>query len=238
MAEPLIVPSQTHPIDNLSTELEFSFGDERVGDAWDPSRPLHFDGGITEGQTETLCLTNASETTPVLGQTMQETHAMYWSLRRHIINKLYFLIGQVNRIKAKSPGMPVPFYDYDPFFNGEPHHPGLVDAYNFGLPGLVLGPYAWDGIQIRFDWFLDAQALDLNSHQIGAPQRGEGGFLYWDRIPAHPIMDACAWWQEGRISFTKALRHAEAHCFAGVRHLTAIVRRILYVWPLEFTNEK
>lgn len=237
------LPPVTHPIQNLTHVLEFSFGDN-PSDAVNPNELPHFDGAITEGQTENSCLTNPEKFhlagwTPPQGLTIKEMSAMYWTMRRHMVNKLYFLAGQVNRVKQcfKSKGIssPVPFYDYDPWFDGEFYHPELVDIYNNEpIINAIYGPYDWDGIFMRFDYFLQAQALGDYSFAVPLPAGGESGFNYWDRIPAHPIMDNCMWWKEGRINFQVALNNAFSHCVAGRTHLGAINRRILYLWPLEF----
>lgn len=234
LAQNLPIPQSTHPIDNLSYHLEFSFDN---GAEVDPEKPVNFDGTIYEGQTADDCLLNPQKHTN--GLTMQQMHSMYWSMRRHIVNKLYFLIAQVNRniayanVKGK-PNAMIPFRNYDPFWRGDPHHPELIDDWNNGLPALVFGPYAWDNLYMRYDMFLQAQALDLESFNVQGDARGESGFNYWDRIPAHPIADNCMYWKSGWITFEQALGNAQAHCVAALHHLSAVVRRIIYIWPLEY----
>ena len=239
-----ITPANAHDIDNLSNRLGIAIatdGDNLpVEDNYIADEPLHWDGVFYEGQPINDCLTDPTVHTST-GRTMKELNFAFWHQRRNLINMLQYLAGMVNRNYAYAVTQgrfdaKIPFYNYDPFKTGfDPYHPELISQHNdnsalWGVPGFFV-----DGLEIRYDWFLDAQHQHpRHSYRIGFPQRGEGGFNYYDRIPANPIADACAWYKEGRLKeFQFVLDIANEHVKAGVRHHNDVRKRVLYLWPLE-----
>ena len=218
-----------HSIDNLSTSIGI------LGEPLVPEEPIHNDGVFTEGQVATDCTLNPQKYKD--GRTLNDISRKYWHWRRHIVNKLLFLSGWANRAKAEAnllgkTNAKIPFYDYDPFFRGDTYHPELIADWNTGLGAQVFGPYAWDGLQARYDYFLEAQKLNDDSFLVDFPAKAEGAFIYWDRIPAHPIADACMLWKEGNMSFDSVLQYAADHELAAIAHLRTIEKRIVYMYPL------
>lgn len=67
-----------------------------------------------------------------------------------------------------------------------------------------------------------------NSYRNPEPWRSEDAFVYYDRIPGHPVMDACMKWVESEWTWEEANNYAEAHERAGKIHLEHIWKRLKY----------
>ncbi len=232
-----------HDIDHLSRKLGVNFrksdGTLPVEDQVVPNEPLSWDGVFYEGQPTNSCLENP-ERFRGTGKSMKELRKDFWHSRRNLVNMITLLAGMVNRnvAYATAAGIPdakIPFYNYDPFHKcSEPYYPYLPA--NFAALAKSWGlPLFWcDGLEVRYDYFLQAQREHPeHSYRVGFPARAESAFNYYDRIPADPIADACAWWKDGKITFQHALSYAEAHCDAGMAHFNSLKVRVLYLWDLE-----
>lgn len=68
-----------------------------------------------------------------------------------------------------------------------------------------------------------------DSYKAPEPFRNEDAFVYYDRIPAHPIADACIGWLEKRWGFEFALTYAKAHEVAGKNHVYEVWIRTKYL---------
>ena len=227
-------------IDNLADRQ--GFGGEPITE-----RPIHDQGSpYAEGQPSNSCFENLT-TNPDIGNGHTFAELFRWGMRwrRLDVNKATYLAGMVNYAKGYLEGtgrshIPIPFDSYDPF-NSNPlftgimvwptvHHSVLIDRYN--TSPWRDGNYAWDGISIRYDWFLVAQHhYGEQSYLVPAPMKYEGLFNYYDRIPAHPFADACVEWLEGRQDWNYVLELAAAHEQAGREHFRLIRKRVLYLWP-------
>lgn len=240
------VVALAHDIDHLSknrggirvitdaSEIPF------VADHYVLDEQLNWDGVFYEGQPINDCFTNPQVELNT-GKTMRELVFDYGHERRNVVSSTLFLSGQVNRNYAYAVaqgkfGAKIPFYNYDPMTLGsDPYNSHLIPWYNLFAPGWGLPLFGADYLTIRYDYFLDAhREHPQHSYRIGFPQRSEGAFNYYDRIPMHPIADVCFWWAEGGVTFEYALDIARAHVLAGEHHNQSIRARILYLWFMEF----
>lgn len=78
----------------------------------------------------------------------------------------------------------------------------------------------------------DPEALVLSggdSYKAPKPFRDEDAFIYYDRMPANPIADACFGWYDKRWGFDFALVYARAHELAGKTHAAEVYKRVMYI---------
>lgn len=68
-----------------------------------------------------------------------------------------------------------------------------------------------------------------DSYKAPEPWRNEDLFIYYDRIPANPIGDACIRWLEGQVPFNYVLQIAAAHEDAGKFHVLLVEKRRRYI---------
>lgn len=232
-----------HNIEHLSHRLGVNFqnsdGTLPVEDQVDPNEPLSWDGVFYEGQPTNSCLENP-EPHKKTERTMKQINFDFWHSRRNLVNMITLLSGMVNRnvAYATAAGVPdakIPFYNYDPFKKcSEPYYPRLPADFARLSAGWGLPMYWCDGLEVRYDYFLQAQREHPeHSYRVGFPARGESAFNYYDRIPANPIADACMRWKDGKITFQHALSYAEDHRTAGMIHFNSLKVRVLYLWDLE-----
>ena len=68
-----------------------------------------------------------------------------------------------------------------------------------------------------------------DSYLAPLPLKGEGALVYYDRIPSHPLMDACILMKENRLTREQMFEYAMAHEIAGKVHAETVLKRRYYI---------
>lgn len=255
---------EAHDIDNLSKFLNAFWHKDELKYRVNKNEPHHCADGLCEGRYLNKCLTYPQ----VNGQlrTLKEINKNFWHWRRVLIAVIQLLSGETNLARGLTGNKkPIPFINYDPFYDGkDPHFPKVFASFK-----AKTGQDPYSSLEVRYDLFSiphvqlvgtkentllafkkckdathrermhapECQGGDRNmitlvggdSYKAPSPFRDEDAFVYYDRIPASPIDDACFGWIENKLTFRFVLEYAQAHEEAGKSHVKEVFKRLLYI---------